>query len=543
VLEVTGAEVFDIDIDGSSVYEPVSEKYPGEEKAGNSFEMMPAPAPGKGGRAGIAVNFNLYYSKADDDFWLLPRNNQEYDRWFYEALLYAFSSEAYDEKMNSSRGIPAYDLKPLFNVLKVGSHDKQKGVLMNCTVLGVLDGKDFFLDKDLDLSFSKLRIYDGIKYRLLRYKDKKTDTSGTEDYARGITLNYDRLTLPDFRWFDKLNGILAEYGAELQFAREERLSDPGLLVFSLLTKEYFMENPEKWADLVLEMGAYKSVVYALSNADTRAFVAQRNIAFPQYFDFKVEKKLNDPAVLWALAKLEPIKNRPPEAELALETFREYLKHFSFSYKGSLGKKENELWYNLALLSLNFENPAAASRIYPEFDSWKRRDPVGRAVMAIPDEYLRVWADTPYFKRGAAGKAFLLAEYNRLFPNFKPLHPQKGAYVLVFNLIEPPEKVDPNYQYFLPAQSGDGPLYRPLNPNDAEMVIYATFSYTYLGKYRVRGAEKLSDVYTRSVSLEAKDLGTGKVIHTASITPDAREEYTISDHETHLDTHVMPQNKT
>jgi hypothetical protein len=409
---------------------------------------------------------------------------------------------------------------------------------MDCTVLGVMDGKDLLLDKDLDLAFSKLRIYNATKFNLLRYKDKEVYTSKIEDYTQEITLNYDRLTMPDLEWFDKLNGIVAEYDRKLRFKKEDRLSDPNVLVFSLLTKEYFMENPEKWAGLVLEMGAYKSVVYALLNNDTRAFLEQNDITFPGYFDFKVEKKLNDRAVLWSLSKLASMKNKPPEAELALEAFSEYLKSFGFFYKGNLNKEENKPWYNLALLSLNFENPAAASRIYPEFDSWKKRDPLGRAIMAVPKEYLAVWADAPYFKRGAVGKTFSLAEYNRLFPNFKPIHPRKGAYVLVFDFVNAPQTVDPNNGYYLPGQPDDAPVYRPLNPNDAEMVIYATLRYTYLGKYKVKGAEKLSDVYTESISLEVKDLNTGKVLHTASIVPDPRQEYTIPDYQTHLDIHVM-----
>lgn len=129
-----------------------------------------------------------------------------------------------------------------------------------------------------------------------------------------------------------------------------------------------------------------------------------------------------------------------------------------------------------------------------------------------------------YLRNGPKRTYTKSESEQLFSNFTPSNPKDGGYILITNLVNPPESMalagnDPKRYEF-------GNLFCATSPNNARYAIYEDCTFEFYGMYELSSGSGKRDVrvYTPQAHVTVVDLMTGEVVFEDDIYGNTKESY-------------------
>jgi len=147
--------------------------------------------------AGISITFDLYFT--DDDFNLKElKRTMRFLRKSHNNPKGAYSGFI-EKPLIQAFGDIKFSGTPMFQSIHLDDIDLKKKVIKGCTLYGAICGEDRFKNKDFKLIFRRKNLF---RYRSLDGNYIYRDNLHVPDYIKKITINYDRLTFPNYNSMD-----------------------------------------------------------------------------------------------------------------------------------------------------------------------------------------------------------------------------------------------------------------------------------------------------------------------------------------------------
>jgi hypothetical protein len=261
------------------------------------------------------------------------------------------------------------------------------------------------------------------------------------------------------------------------------------------TLEEMIQRQARCADLIIETGCFGTAESALSNYD--------------FYCMELG--------LWIALKVDALPEKTEEAEKILELFYENIQ-FEPEYN----------WVAKSFTFLKFyeEAPDIFEKFYPEVleeNKIKKAGSLANAVINASKEMKnaiirQITADD----ESTLITAFPLSAVEAVLADFKPLFPQKGGYFLVFD--DRTRKVG-EFTLKAPANMADeyktDTLFPVINPNNAQIIIYETYSYEMPDGYW------FGTVFLRHTNVLVVNAATGRTVFNKTFRSSGDERYFYS----------------
>lgn len=337
----------------------------------------------------------------------------------------------------------------------------------------------------------------------------------------------------------KINKYLAEKKINIKIEsknREDAINDIYNMVFK---NSYFSNNPKEAADFITKLEYYEVV----SQLATK--IINEN--------GKRDGSIHDIYIL-CLINISLLIEKPIIAQTALETLNEIIQKLSFrmdnnprmfyinldgDIAGSSGIDANIL-AGFSAFVLDNDSPSSL-KYYPNilknaYDKY----PYIKDLKSAPEELKNMILTSTFFEKGGGFKRVFPAS-ERLFENFSPSSPKRGAYIFEFDdaFYQPNGKDYHFVQTFVNSVAVNsykkGILYSVSNPNHASIIIKENYSYEYVGLYQIQrdlghdfwqatGGKR--DVYVRRTNVQVKDAVSGRILFNRTHKTKALNKYDV-----------------
>ncbi|MDR1983611.1 MAG: hypothetical protein LBQ28_02155 [Prevotellaceae bacterium] len=228
-------------------------------------------------------------------------------------------------------------------------------------------------------------------------------------------------------------------------------------------------------------------------------------------------------LFWITIKADAVLEKTPENE-------EFLKWF---YRTAEDTNHSEFG-NLAFFKLYEENPNMLNKFYPEQTAYQEEGSLENALTKSSKEFknfiIKQTVTAGYEKRKT--KAFPVSMIKSILADFKPSAPEKGGYLFVFD----------DSEHKLPDNSGESYttntnrtytdryetyiLHPVLNPDNAQIIIYETYSYA--GPRIYNHQHGGISAYLCHTNVRVVNAATGKTIFNKTYRSDWDFIYSVSE---------------